>query len=117
MPTQIRLSTKTLFKSTNILQLKEIYELELAKFMHRAANGDLPENLNQMFTRISSTHRYPTSSSRKRVFVKPITKKSVYSNWISSSGITLWETISPDLKGKSFLAFKKAYRSYLIDNY
>ena len=61
MPAEIRLSTKTLIKSTNILQLKEIYELELAKFMHRAANGDLPENLNQMFTRISSTHRYPTS--------------------------------------------------------
>ena len=98
MPTQFRLCTKTLFKSVGILQIKDIYELELAKFMHRAANGDLPQNLNQMFTRISSRHRYPTSSSRKRVFIRPLAKKSVYSNWISSSGITLWENVSPELK-------------------
>ena len=88
VPSQIRLSSKTLFKSVNILELKDIYQLELAKFMHKAANNDLPYNLNQMFTRISSMRRYPTSSSRKRVFAKPIAKKSMYSKWMTSSGIT-----------------------------
>ena len=117
MPSQIRLSSKTLFKSVNILELKDIYQLELAKFMHKAANNDLPHNLNQMFTRISSMHRYPTSSSRKRVFAKPIAKKSIYSNWITSLGITLWENVDSELKKMSFMAFKKAYRKQIIDNY
>ena len=117
MPPLIRLSTKTLFKSVNLLQLKDIFQLELAKFMHKASNNALPTNLNQMFMRILSIHRYPTSSSRKRVFVKPKANKSNYKNWITSTGIALWETIDPGFKKQTYAAFKKSYRSYLIDNY
>ena len=116
-PLQIRLSTKTLFKSVNILQLNDIFQLELAKFMHRTSNDDLPQNLNQLFTRITSVHRYPTSSSRNRVFVKPITNKAIYRNWISSTGISLWEKIDHPLKKTSYLSFKKAYRNHIIDSY
>ena len=117
MPPQIRLSTKTLFKSVGILQLKDIFQLELAKFMQKATNNDLPKNLNQMFTPISSIHRYPTSSSRKRVFVKPKANKSAYRNWISSTCISLWESIDPKLKKLSYGAFKKSYKSHILDNY
>ena len=117
MPSQMRLSTKPLFKSVNILQLKDIFHLELAKFMHQATNNNLPPNLNQMFTRISLLHRYPTSSSRNRVFAKPIAQKSAYNNWISTTGITLWENISPEQKNLNFVPFKKSYRKYLIDSY
>ena len=117
MPPQIRLSTKTLYKSISMLQLKDIFHLELAKFMHKAANKNLPSNLNKMFTPITSIHRYPTSSSRKRVFVKPIANKALYSNWISSTGITIWESIDPKLKKLNYSAFKKSYRSHLLENY
>ena len=117
MPPEIRLSTKTLFKSIDILQLKDIFQLELGKFMFKATNNALPQGLNKMFTPIASIHRYPTSSSRKRVFVKPKTNKSVYRNWISSTGITLWESIDPKLKTMSYNTFKKSYRSFIIDNY
>ena len=117
MPPEIRLSTKTLFKSIDILQLKDIFQLELGKFMYKATNNALPQGLNKMFTPITSIHRYPTSSSRKRVFVTPKTNKSIYRNWISSTGITLWESIDPKLKNMSYNAFKKSYRSFIIDNY
>ena len=117
MPQQIRLSTKTLFKSVNLLQLKDIAQLELAKFMHQATNNNLPHNLNEIFTRISSIHRYPTSSSRKRVFVKPLAQKSVYNNWISSTGITLWQNVDPVLKSLNYIPFKKSFRKHLIDQY
>ena len=117
MPAEIRLSTKTLFKSVDLLQLKDIFKLELAKFMHQANYDNLPHNLNKIFTRISSVHRYPTSSSRNRVFVKPLAKKSAYNNWMSSTGITLWESIDPALKKLSFLPFKKSYRKHVIDSY
>ena len=117
MPPQIRLSTKTLFKSVNVLQLKDIFQLELAKFMHKAVNDTLPKKLNEMFTPISSVHRYPTSSSRKRIFVKPIAQKAAYSNWISSTGITLWEKIDPNLKCLNPIPFKKSFKKQLIDNY
>ena len=100
-----------------MLQLKDIYQLELAKFMLKASRNDLPHGLNQIFTPISVLHRYPTSSSRKRVFYKPKANKAIYNNWISSTGIRLWGTIDPKLKILSYNAFKKAYRSQIIDNY
>ena len=117
IPPQVRLSTKTVFKSVDLLQLKDIFHLELAKFMHCASSNDLPHNLNQMFTRISSLHRYPTSSSRNRVFSKPTARKAIYRNWISSTGITLWEKVDPLLKKHSYVSFKKAYRVHIMDNY
>ena len=46
-----------------------------------------------------------------------LTNKSINRNWISSSGIALWESIDPKLKTMSYNAFKKSYRSYIIDNY
>ena len=117
MPPQVRLCTKTLYKSTNILQLKDIFQLELGKFMHQASSKNLPHSLNEMFTCITSVHRYPTSSSRNRVFVKPMAQKSIYSNWISSTGITLWENINPELKTLNYVPFKKSFKKHLIDSY
>ena len=116
-PDGIRISNDTLYKSLNLLQLKDIYKLELAKFMHKAYYSALPHCLNNMFTKIESIHRYPTSSSRNRVYYQKLTKTETSKNWISSSGITLWENTDTELRNKSFYEFKKNYRRKLIDSY
>ena len=50
MPSNILLSIKTLFKSTNVLQLKDIFQIEVAKFMLKASRNDLPHDLSQFFS-------------------------------------------------------------------
>ena len=117
LPENMRISNPAIFKSLNILQLKDIYSLELGKFMHKAYYRDLPDNLNNMFTRIDSVHRYPTSSSRNRVYYQNRTITSAYQNWISTSGIVLWESITTPLQNKNFYDFRKAFRDSLIAAY
>ena len=107
----------TLYKSLDLLQLQDIYDLELAKFMYKAYYRALPTNLNNMFTKIDTIHSYPTSSSRKRIFYQKLTKTEKYKNWISSSGISLWENIEDHLRAMSFYNFKNAYRKKLVDSY
>ena len=117
MPHEFRLSTDTIYKSLNLLQLKDIYRLELAKFMHKANSNALPECLNDMFTRITNVHRYPTSCSRNRVFYRHIALTASYRNWISSSGITLWETIDSNLRNQTYHSFSSNYRTFLVGSY
>ena len=117
LPEQVRVSNATIYKSLDILQLKDIYNLELGKFMHKAYYRALPLCLNNMFTRIDAVHRYPTSSSRNRVFYRNRTITASYQNWISTSGIDLWQNIDMALKDKNFHEFKKSYRKTLIESY
>ena len=116
-PEGVRISNDTLYKSLGLLQLKEIYELELAKFMHKAYYKALPHCLNDMFTRIETIHHYPTSSRRNRVYYKKITRSEKSKRWISSKGIDLWETIPDFLRNLNFYLFKRKYKSYLIERY
>lgn len=64
LPDVRQLLNITLYKTINLLQLKDIYNLELAKFMYKAHHQTLPHCLNSMFTRIDIVHWYPTSASR-----------------------------------------------------
>ena len=117
MPGETRLSNDSIFKSLNLLKFKDIYRLELGKFMHKAYYNSLPECLNNMFNRISNIHRYPTSSSRSRVFYQEISITATHRNWISSAGISLWETVPCSLRDQTYFTFSKAYRRFIIDNY
>ena len=117
MPSDTRLSNDSIYKSLNLLQLKDIYRLELVKFMHKAHYNALPDCLNNMFCRISNIHRYPTSSSRNRVFRQGISLTASSRNWISSAGISLWETVNDSLRSQSYFSFSKNYRSHIINSY
>ena len=116
-PEGIRISNATIYKTFNILQLKDIYNLELAKFMHKVHHKSLPKSLNNMFVRIESIHRYPTSSSRNREFFQHTTKTAAYRNWITTAGITIWGNIKQDLKNENYKQFSQKYRKFIIDSY
>ena len=117
LPSDLRISKATIYKSLDILQLKDIYHLELGKFMHKANYRALPLNLNNMFTRIDTVHRYPTSSSRNRVFYQSRALTSAYQNWISTAGIHLWESIELSMRNKNFYEFRRSFRNSILQSY
>ena len=49
IPDDVRLSNATIYGSQGLLQLSDIYKLELGKFMHKAYYKALPQCLNDMF--------------------------------------------------------------------
>ena len=68
LPADTRLSNATIYRSLSLLQLSDIYKLELGKFMHKASYKALLKCLKEMVKRMDSVHNYPTSSSRKNIF-------------------------------------------------
>ena len=66
----------TLYKSLNILRLKDIFELEIAKFMHSFHHNKIPENFNSYFRTASHQHTHLTGSiTNKNYFLKRINTK------------------------------------------
>ena len=41
---ELKISADALFKSAGLLKMREIYNLELAKFMYRVCNNSVPMN-------------------------------------------------------------------------
>ena len=116
-PVGIWISNATIYKTFDLLQLKDIYNLELAKFMHKFHNNTLPKSLCNMFIRIDTIHRYPTSSSRRREFFQHSTKTAAYKKWISTAGTTLWGNIQQNLKNENYESFSQKYRNSIINSY
>ena len=52
----------TLFKSMNILKVKDIFELEIAKFMYSDYHSMLHKNFDNYFQYASKLHDYKTRS-------------------------------------------------------
>ena len=50
----------TPFKSMKILKVKDIFELEIAKFMYSYYHSMLPENFDKYFKYASKHHDYKT---------------------------------------------------------
>ena len=117
LPEDIYLSNDTIYGSLGLLQLRDIYNLELGKFMHKAFYNALPKSLNDMFKKINSVHNYPTSSSRNNTFYEKLSLTTSYRNWVSIAGIRLWDSLEPSLRTKNFYEFKTEYRKLLLSNY
>ena len=114
---ELKISADALFKSAGLLKIREIYNLELAKFMYRVCNNSVPMNQRNMYVKIDTRHRYPTTSSRRRIFYPPRAKSKSYLLWISNVGIKLWESIDDKIKALNYYEFKKQYKTKLIKNY
>ena len=110
-------SADEMFKNLNLLRLDDIYKLELAKFMHRAVNKNLPQNFEFHFTRINEMHPYNLRSIRKQAFYSKLTKTAKYRNWITNSGISLWKDIPSNVKDLSYKSFAKKYKTMIVDSY
>ena len=67
-------SANEMFKNLDLLRLDDIYQLELAKFMHRAYNKDLPQNFDVYFTRIEDMHSYNLRSIHNKTFYSKTSK-------------------------------------------
>ena len=104
-----------LYKSSNILKFHDVFDLELAKFMHRAVNNALPTSLTNYFTRYQ--HSYSLRSTRTDPFMINRSNTASYGRWITTAGIKLWRDIDNEVKSLSYYSFKKEYKKQLLANY
>ena len=107
----------TLYKSLNILRLKDIFELEIAKFMHSFHHNKIPENFNSYFRTASQQHTHLTRSiTNKNYFLKRVNTKYGQSSF-NFHGVKIWNKIPLLNKSLSWHSFTKYYSSLLLKQY
>ena len=101
-----------------ILQLKDIYNLEVSKFMYKYTTSQLPATFNNYFKLITDVHSYNTRQVKTRQFALPKARSNSGAKMIKYSAIEIWSKISPEIKNKTCLAlFLAEYKKYVLRRY
>ena len=104
------------YKSMKTLQIQDIYELEMAKFMH-SFHKRLPSVLNDYFKYLSLQHHHITRSiSNKNLYLQRI-KLHRGQTFFSYNGIKIWSKISINIKLLSKYSFDRYIKLTLINKY
>ena len=105
-----------IFKSMHFLQLNDIYELHVLKYMHAYIQKDLPSPIIQLFTRNTEIHDHNTRQN-----VNPhvqIRHTSSAAKSIVHCGPMLWSKLPNNLKITcSRKAFIKRFKKHILTNY
>ena len=75
---------------------------ELAEFMHKLYNINLPIAFQNRFTKLEKIHTYVIRGSNKSNYFLYRVNKTVGQNKLEYRGVKLWNQISEKLKYKSF---------------
>ena len=106
-----------LYKKLKILKVKDVYKLELAKFMHKLFNNKLPDMFQNNFTKIGNVHTYGTRNNVITNFYLPRASKKAGQIKLQGRGTKLWNSFDENLKKTSLLTFKKQYKDTLLKSY
>ena len=107
----------TLFKSMKILKVKDIFELEIAKFMYSYYHSMLPENFDNYFKYASKHHDYKTRSIAANNFYLERAKTRNGQRSCSYIGVKIWNKISPTFKQLPKYSFSKQIKLSMLSNY
>ena len=105
-----------LFAKNNLLNITDMYTLELGVFMYKFSIDDLPMAFRDYFTERSNIHKYQTRHSDHYNLTR--NKKSFSDHCIRTSGPILWNSLPKTLKQcKTVKHFRNTLKSDLIQKY
>ena len=89
---------KPVYNELEILQVDDIYRLEVGKFMFKFYNDLLPENFKEYFKFVSGIHHYNTRMS-SNMCMYPIKLNTKFSkNSLKCKGVEVWNDIPLHIK-------------------
>ena len=101
----------------NILNVNDMFNMEVAKFMYKYVHGNLPVNFKNYFTKISSVHDHETRAASSNFFQHHVNKTKGMRG-LSYLGVKIWSEIPGSIKdSKSISEFINKYKKFLLDNY
>ena len=87
--TNERITNNSLYKQSKILKIKDMYELEVSKFMHQHQHNKLLNFCNFYFAPAASVHSYNTrSTSHNNLYLSSI-NSSAAKNAIQFNGVQI----------------------------
>ena len=90
------------------------YELELAKFMNRLYNKQLPNIRLDSLTKINIVHKYQTRQTESLAYFLPRVHKMFGKKQLAYREAELWDILHPDLRIKHCIAFKKEIKLSIL---
>ena len=96
-----------------ILKVKDLYDFEVAKFMHGHFNNTLPECFSSFFDGTSS-HNYNTRSRQRQNYQTVSCRTTRGQRSIKFYGPKIWNQIPTSSRNTSKYSFKKQYKERLF---
>ena len=102
-------ATSEMYRELDVLTLRNIYKIEMFKFMHLVLNGKLPVFYNLLLRPLISTHNHYT---RGGDFRHPLVRCEIIRRSVVHQLILMYELVDPDLynnisTGKAAFRYKK----------
>ena len=105
------------FLNLRILKVKDLYNFEIAKFMHGHYNNLLPICFMTYFQEMGETHSYNTRSVNNRNYSSLICRTSRGQRSIKFYGPKIWNQTPVHMKNESKTKFKKLYKEFILSQY
>ena len=114
--TGYREHTQPLFKKLNCLKFEDMVYLKTAVIMYKASNDLLPANVQCVFRKVNSVHRYSTRQQND-LYVQQV-NSSMRKNSISYIGVQIWNKLDHSFKSSNSVHFfKKQLKMHIIKQY
>ena len=105
--------TELLFKNLRILNLKDIYKLQIRKFRYQCKSGLLQDSFNDMFLVTRQVHSYGTRSPE--LFYLPQCTTNIRKFSISFQGPNFYNSLSPEIRNTTSTAtFCSKLKAFLL---
>ena len=107
---------KPIYEEMNILQVDDIYRLEVGKFMYKFNNDILPENFQNYFKHVSAIHNHNTRTTAN-LSMNPIRSNTKFSkNTLKYKGVEVWNSIPSDIKHlPSVKSFSRQMKTFVVN--
>jgi len=102
--------TTILYSKHKILEIPDLFQLSIAKFMYSFYNGGLPHQFDNYFAEIALVHKYQTRLGSLQKYYLPRMKTSLGQLSLKYIGPKLWSDIPDKLKSSSPYSFGKKYK-------
>jgi len=106
--------TTVLYSKHKILEIPDIFQSSVAKFMYSFYNGGLPSNFDKYFAEIASVHKYQTRLASLQNYYLPRIKTSLGQLSLKYIGPKIWSNIPENLKSSSPYSFGKKCKKVLL---
>ena len=109
--------TSLVYYQQGVLQIQDLFKLQVAKFCYKANKNLLPSIFGQIFIKTSTIHQYSTRNSANK-FYRISYNKTSGCNRLQNLGSKIWNEIPDELKDcKSIGTFVEKYKKLLIKKY
>ena len=116
-----------LFLKLEILKVQDIFKLNIAKFIYKCLNKNIPINFHKWFTLTTQIHNYNTRSkfigndtliNTKNIFIQTARTSHYGLKKIKVQGAKIWNKLPPNIRiNTSFGLFNKELKRHLLENY